>query len=187
MAAVLKAAVFALAIIAAEKRFTMADGAKEYNIKKFLTKNSVLLNMRTTHGTFNPCQWYQVENLGDSDVTVSAWIYIDNTKRTASGGHAKKWKFEGTDKMWSGDEGPDDDRDEKRLLYQDDDVTCGVLQYDEIYDSIGIEKRTYYELLVNKDHIRSVPNGCTDYYSKITENKKISENKEEDLKTCKFE
>ncbi|KAL1463923.1 hypothetical protein MTO96_043128 [Rhipicephalus appendiculatus] len=88
MAAVLKAAVFALAIIAAEKRFTMADGAKEYNIKKFLTKNS----------------W---KSLGDSDVTVSAWIYIDNTKRTASGGHAKKWKFEGTDKMWSGDEGPD--------------------------------------------------------------------------------
>ncbi|XP_075721452.1 uncharacterized protein LOC142764803 [Rhipicephalus microplus] len=187
MACVLKATVVALAIIAAENQFSGAAGSKVYDIKKFLTKNPALLIIRKTHGTFNRCKWYQRQDMSDTDVMVSAWVYIDNTKRKATGGDAKIWTFKGEDKMWNGDETSEDDRDEKWLLYKTDNDSCGVLQYDEIYDSLEIERRTYYELLVNQDNMHNLPPDCLKAYLEKIGTTAENKNSDEDLKTCKFE
>nr|XP_037275916.1 uncharacterized protein LOC119168625 [Rhipicephalus microplus] len=136
MAAVLRATVVALALIAAQKQFSVAAGSKLYGIKEFLTETSALLVIRTTYGTFNPCKWYQQQDISDTGVTVFSWVYIDSTKRKAPASHEKKWIFKEEDKMWTGDEGPEGDRDEKWLLHILENDSCGVLHFDEIYDSI---------------------------------------------------
>uniref|UniRef100_A0A224YHY7 Lipocalin n=1 Tax=Rhipicephalus zambeziensis TaxID=60191 RepID=A0A224YHY7_9ACAR len=182
MAAVLKVAVVALAVIAAEKKFTAADGTTVYNIRQFLEQNPVLMTMRTTYSSFNPCQWYQRESESDSGVTVSTWVYIHNTNRTTRMGDAKNWSFKGTDTMWLGDE--EDGIDEKKLIYQTTDGDCGVIQYDEYFD--GSVKNSY-ELLVTKGKIRNVPEQCKNFYLGKINGKPDSSNKPEDLQNCKYQ
>ncbi|XP_037499687.1 uncharacterized protein LOC119373697 [Rhipicephalus sanguineus] len=184
MAAVLKVAVVALAIIAVEQQLTAADDGQQPNIKEFLEKNLALLTIRTTRGTFNQCQWYKQLEVDASYAVVSVFVYIENTKRMTPRGMRKKWTFEGTDMMWSSElEG---DREEKRLLYQNKDATCGVLQYDEMYEDKDIPDRRYYELVVNEKNMLRVPEDCKDFYLKKIGNDKETIMTEDALKACKF-